>query len=185
MLSLRDHVLGRHVDLELHTVWLDESDRVATFPLWNLSGQLTGYHSYRPEASKVQKNDTKGKYYTYRGKKPYPKHCRTVSVWGLESWFLSNTLFVFEGIFDAARVTELGYSAVAVISNDPNKDTRNWLFQVRQQRPVVAVCDPGKAGFKLASTGHTAHVMNVPGMPDADLSDAPDEYVQELLKQYA
>jgi hypothetical protein len=30
----------RHMDLSLHTAWIDEVVGVATFPLWNLSGQL-------------------------------------------------------------------------------------------------------------------------------------------------
>ena len=184
MQDMRTHLLSRHVDLELHRVWYDDTDRVAVFPLWNLSGQFVGYQAYRPEASKVQKNDEKGKYYTYRGEKLFPKHCKTVAVWGLESWYLSTTLFVTEGVFDAARLTELGVSAVALLSNDPSKSTRNWLYAVRQQRHVVAVCDPGGAGGKLAKVGHEAHVMNVPGLPDGDLGDAPDSYVQALLNEY-
>lgn len=176
--------MDRHVDLNLHPVWFDEAERVATFPLWNLSGQFAGYQAYRPDASKVKKNDVKGKYYTYRGVKLMPRHSRTVTVWGLESWYLSTVLFVTEGVFDAARLTELGLSAVALLSNDPAMDTKNWLAMVRTQRPVVAVCDPGKAGFKLAKVGHEAHVVNVPGMPDADLSDAPDEYVREMVASY-
>ena len=182
MQDMRTHLLSRHVDLELHRVWYNDTDRVAVFPLWSLADQLVGYQAYRPEASKVQKNDEKGKYYTYRGEKLFPKHCKTVAVWGLESWYLSTTLFVTEGVFDAARLTALGYSAVALLSNDPSKSTRNWLYIVRQSRPVVSVCDPGSAGVKLAKVGHTSHVVNVPGQPDADLSDAPDSYVYNLLQ---
>lgn len=185
MQTLKEHVKSRHVDLSLHTVWLDDSEQCATFPLWNLSGGFAGYQSYRPGADKVQKNDKKGRYYTYRGEKLFPKHCKTVAVWGLESWNLSQTLFVTEGIFDAARLTQLGYSAVALLSNDPNTSTLNWMYMVRAQRPTVAVCDPGAAGRKLAKTAHTAHTVSVSGNPDADLSDAPDEYVTKLLKKYS
>jgi hypothetical protein len=182
--SVLQHVRDRHVDTTLHSVWVDELYRVATFPLWNLSGKMVGYQAYRPEASKVRKNDLKGKYYTWRGPKLVPKRSQTVAVWGMESWRLSNTLFVFEGVFDAARVTTLGYSAVALLSNDPDTSVKNWLACVRQTRPVVAVCDPGQAGFKLAKVGHHAHVVNLPNDPDGDLGDAPHEYVQQLVDFY-
>lgn len=185
MTTLKQHILDRHVDMNLHPVWLDEVERVATFPLWNLSGEMVGYQAYRPDADKVQKNDLKGRYYTYKGVKLLPKHNKTVAVWGLESWFLSTTLFITEGIFDAARLTQRGYSAVAVLSNDPNTSTLNWLLQVRTQRPTVAVCDPGRAGRKLAKTAHTAHTVSVAGHPDADLGDVSDEYVTELLRCYS
>lgn len=185
MTTLKQHVLNRHVDLKLHQVWFNETGRVATFPLWNLSGMLVGYQAYRPDADKVQKNDEKGRYYTYRGEKLVKNHSKTVAVWGLESWCLSTVLFITEGVFDAARITKLGYSAVAVLSNDPNTSTLNWLLQTRTQRPTVAVCDPGAAGRKLAKIAHRAHTVCVPGLPDGDLGDAPDAYVRELVKTYA
>jgi hypothetical protein len=179
---LVQHLCDRHVDLNLHTVHV-EGD-VACFYLYNLSGQIVGYQNYNWKCGKFRSNDQQGRYYTYTGKKLLPKHTKTVAVWGLESWRLSKTLFVTEGVFDAARLTRLGYSAVAVLSNDPNTSTLNWLQQVRKQRPTVAVCDPGKAGAKLAKTAHKAHVVSVEGHPDADLGDASDEYVRKLVKLY-
>lgn len=179
------HLRDRHVDTTLHTVWVNEVERVATFPMWTLTGKFAGYQAYRPDADKVQKNDEYGRYFTYRGDKLVINHNHTVAVWGMESWYLSTTLFVTEGVFDAARLTEMGVSAVAVISNDPNTSTRAWFKMVRQMRPVVAVCDPGNAGFKLRTVGHQHHVMNVPGQPDADLGDAPQSYVEQLVKTYA
>ena len=98
------HIHNRHVDTDLHRVWVDDESRVAVFPLWNLSGEMTGYQAYRPDADKVKKNDKYGRYYTYRGLKLVRNHNKTVAVWGLESWNLSNTLFVTEGIFDAAAL---------------------------------------------------------------------------------
>jgi hypothetical protein len=190
MTTMLQHMQDRHVDLDLHTVWLDEAERVATYPLWNLSGQLSGYQSYRPDADKVQKNNETGRYYTYRGKKVAPDRLerpnknRAVSVACMESWYLTNTLFVTEGYFDAVRFTELGVSAVALLSNDPSVDLQNWLYFVRQERLVVSVCDPGKAGLKLAKVGHHAHVVNLPNDPDGDLGDASHEYVMQLVKAY-
>jgi hypothetical protein len=184
MKSVLQHVQDRHVNTDLHSVWVDELYRVASFPLWNVSGQMVGYQSYRPEATKVRKNDLKGKYYTYRGEKLVPKRSQTVAVWGMESWRLSNTLFAFEGIFDAARVTELGFSAVALLSNDPDTSVKNWLACVRQTRPVVTVCDPGRAGAKLAKVGTYSHTVDLPGLPDGDLGDADEDYVKQLINFY-
>jgi hypothetical protein len=183
MEKMKQHVISRNVDLNLHTVWFDDDNRIAVFPLWNLSKEFVGYQAYRPDADKTTRNDEKGRYHTYRGVKLFPRHCKTVAVWGLESWYLTNTLFVTEGIFDAARLTQLGVSAAAVLSNDPSTSTKNWFLAVRQTRPVVAVCDPGRAGAKLAKLGHLSHVVTLPN--NADLGDAPLDYVTNLVAKYA
>ena len=73
MKSVAQHLKDRHLNLELHRPMVDEVERVATFYLWNLSGQLTGYQQYRPEGEKKPQNK-QGKYFTYR-KQP------TLSVW--------------------------------------------------------------------------------------------------------
>ncbi len=125
---------------------LDEVEQVATFYLWNLSGQLVGYQQYRPNGEKKAQNSPReGKYFTYK-KQP------TVAVWGVESLHLTpNVVFLTEGLFDAARLTERGYSALAVLSNNPSPDLANWLKCLN--RRVVAVCDDDAAGRKLAKFG--------------------------------
>ena len=167
---LIDHLRSRHLNLELHNPILDEVERVVTFYLWNLSGELVGYQQYRPEGEKRPNNDPRsGKYFTYR-KRP------THTVWGVESLHLTpHLLFVTEGLFDAARLTERGYSAIAVLSNDPPYDLRNWLKCLN--RRVIAVCDNDKAGKKLAKFGHTAVYTN-----EKDLGDSTDEEITELLR---
>lgn len=153
---------------------LDEVDRVATFLLYNLSGQLVGYQQYRPEGVKTPSNHPKlGKYFTYK-KQP------TLGVWGVESLHLTpHVVFLTEGVFDAARLTERGYSALAALSNDPTPELGNWLWCLN--RRVVAVCDndPNKAGRKLAKFGtHSAFTQN------KDLGDSPDEVVDDLLARF-
>jgi DNA primase len=152
---------------------LDETERVVTFYLWNLSGQLVGYQQYRPEGAKVgQKNPKEAKYFTYR-KQP------TLALWGLESLHLSpDVVFLTEGVFDAARLTEKGYSALAVLSNDPSRDLANWLSMLN--RKVVAVCDNDKAGKRLAKFGDVAVFTD-----EKDLGDSTEEFVNELLAKYA
>jgi hypothetical protein len=164
----------RHFNSSLHTAWVDEQEGVATFPLWNLSGQMVGFQQYRPTADKRKSNHPRdSRYFTWRKEK-------IVGVWGLESWNLSSILFVTEGIFDACRLTAIGYSAIATLSNDVDDSLKRWLFVVRQTRSVIAICDNDAAGRKLAKCGHVAHVME----EGKDLGEATNAYVQNLVKRY-
>jgi hypothetical protein len=172
-MTVLQNLRSRYFDMNLHTAWVDEDEGVATFPLWNLSSQLVGYQQYRPTATKEKSNHPKmSRYFTYRKNK-------VVGVWGLESWDLSDTLFVTEGVFDACRLTSLGYSAVATLSNDVDDSLKSWLWTVRKYRRVIAVCDDGAAGRRLAKYGHVFHVVE-----SGDLGDATDKYVANLVKEY-
>ena len=172
METLVEHLKKRHLDLELHRPVLDLENDVATFYLWNLSGQLCGYQQYRPEGEKKPQNNPKqGKYFTYR-KQP------TLAVWGVESLHLSpNVVFLTEGVFDACRMTERGYSALAVLSNNTGWDLKNWLGMLN--RKVVAVCDNDDAGRKLAKFGDVAVFCE-----DHDLGDSTEEFVNTLVLKF-
>lgn len=172
MKSVTEHLKDRHLNLELHRPMVDEVERVATFFLYNLSGQLCGYQQYRPEGEKKPQNNPKqGKYFTYR-KQP------TLAVWGVESLHLSpNVVFLTEGVFDACRMTERGYSALAVLSNNTGWDLKNWLGMLN--RKVVAVCDNDDAGRKLAKFGNVSVFCE-----DHDLGDSTDEFVNTLVLQF-
>ena len=170
--TVLQHLKNRHLNVELHRPMVDEVERVASFYLYNLSGQLVGYQMYRPEGEKKPNNNPKlGKYFTYR-KQP------TLAVWGVESLYLSpHVVFVCEGVFDAARLTERGFSALAVLSNNPNQDLGNWLTCLN--RRVVTVCDNDSAGRKLAKFGNCCVFTT-----DKDLGDSTPEYVSALLETY-
>ncbi len=172
-MDIRAHVIKRGVDPSLHRFWVDDAEGVATFPLLTQIGKMVGYQQYRPSAGKERKNHPRnGRYYTYTTK-------TARGVWGMESWLLSRTLFITEGIFGAARLTRRGCAAVALISNDP-KHLSDWLFCVRMSRPVVAICDHGKAGIKLAKFGSSFQQM-----PEAfDLDDAPEDFVTRLIEKH-
>ena len=172
MQSVADHLVHRHLDLNLHKPVVNEAERTATFYLWNMSGQLVGYQQYKPEGDKKTPNDPKdGKYYTYRRKD-------TFGVWGLESLYLNNkTVFVTEGVFDACRLTKFGATALAVLCNNPSSDLWNWLSSLN--RNVVTVCDNNNAGRKLAKFGHKSVFTE-----DLDLGDSSELYVKELLMRY-
>lgn len=170
---LKEHLKSRHLDLELHRPAIDDVEGVATFYMWNLTGQLVGYQQYRPSGEKKPNNDPRlGKYFTHR-KVP------TVGVWGVESLHLTpHVVFVCEGLFDAARLTSRGVSAVAVFTNNPGQDVRNWLSVLN--RKVVVVCDGDLAGGKLAKYGDTSLCL----LGGKDLGECSDDYVDMLLKEF-
>lgn len=174
-MNIRDHLIERHVDLALHQPVLDNENCAATFLCWNFSGRLTGYQCYKPNGDKKIFNDPNlGRYYTYRNKS-YP----TVTVWGMESYYISDgPIFITEGIFDAARLTGRKQTAFATLCNAPPKDYKNWLQMLG--RPIIAICDNDKAGMELS---HYANHFEV--VPEGDLGDAPDDYVSHLIERYA
>ena len=174
-MTVLEHLKSRHFDPNTHLVWGDEVEQVATYPLWNLTGQMVGFQQYRPAANKKKDNHPReSRYFSWRKDK-------VVGVWGLESWSFSNTLFVTEGVFDAARLTERGYAAIATLSNDVDPSLARWLWLARKSRPVVAICDNDAAGRRLAKCGAVAHVM----ADGKDLGEASDEYVTKILEIYA
>lgn len=172
METLVEHLKRRHLDLELHRPVLDLENDVATFYLWNLSGKFCGYQQYRRFGEKKPQNNPKqGKYFTFR-KQP------TVAVWGVESLHLTpHVVFVCEGVFDAARLTSKGVSALAVLSNNTGWDLKNWLSMLN--RRVVAVCDNDSAGRKLAKFGDVSVFCE-----DHDLGDSSDEFVNQLVARF-
>lgn len=175
-MNLKDHLKERHLNLNLHRPVLDEETGVVTFYCWNLSGQLVGYQQYNPNGDKkVFNSKMEGKYYTYRN-----KNVPTVVVWGVESLYQSTgVVYLTEGVFDAARMTNVGASALATLANNPPKDYRNFLQLLN--RPVVAVCDNDDAGKKLAKFGDYVEVV-----PEGkDLGESSDDYVRFLLNKYS
>lgn len=172
MEKVLQHLRERHLDVDLHRPVIDEVEGVATFFLWNLSGAIVGYQQYRPNASKTVHNDVRlGRYFT-RVKQP------TIAVWGVESLALTpHVVFVTEGVFDAARLTERGYSAIAVLSNDPKRELRNWLKSLA--RKIVVVCDNDSAGRRLAKFGDVVAFTE-----EKDLGDSSDEFVTTLLEKH-
>jgi hypothetical protein len=173
MKTVLEHLKDRHLDVDLHLPMIDEEERVATFYLWNLSSQLIGYQQYRPDADKTKNNHPKeARYFTYR-KQP------TLAVWGVESLHLTpHVVFLTEGVFDAARLTERGYSALAALTNNPTKDLRNWLSMLN--RKVVVISDADASGRKLSKFGD--YRETVEGFKD--LGDTSAEYVEYIINKY-
>lgn len=167
------HLKERHLNLQLHKPILDLELNIATFLFYNLSEQLVGYQQYNPNGDKkIFNSKLEGRYYTYR-KQP------TISVWGLESYYISDgPIFVTEGIFDAVRLTECNQTALAVCSNKPTKDYKNWFRCL--SRPVITICDNDAAGEELAQFGDYYEIV-----PDKkDLGDSSDSYVRYVIEKY-
>lgn len=170
MNTVEQKLRERHLDpTKYHVSWDDE---VATFLLFNLSGQIVGYQNYRWYAEKVRNNDPReSKYFTYMKKD-------ALCVWGMESFnFRPDVLFLTEGIFDAVQLHNIGLPAVAVLSNNP-KQLRPWLKTLA--RHVVAVCDGDKAGRSLAKLGDEAVIM----ADDTDLGDLSEENVRKTVDKW-
>lgn len=169
-MKILDHLKNRYVDLDLYKPIL--SEEVATFYLYNLSGQIVGYQQYRPEADKTKKNNPKeGRYYTYISKDK-------IGVFGLESLHLTpGIVFVTEGIFDSVRLTKIGLSSIATLCNSPSKELINFIRSLGRQ--VIVVCDSDEAGKNLSKSGDYSIVVE--GFKD--LGEASDDYVNSVAKR--
>ena len=170
---LLNHLLSRHLDVNLHKVWIDEKRMKVTFPLYNLCGQMIGYQQYYPLGSKDFNNDPReGKYFT--------RSPSGAALWGMESWSLSYPLFLTEGLFDAARMTSRGCSALACFTNNP-KHIQNWLWTISQFRPIIALCDRDDSGIKLAKYGTESYIIQ----SAKDLGDADESEVDHIVEKYS
>lgn len=184
-MDIIQHLKDRGVDLERTRVIVDEKDGFATFFLYNLSGQLVGQQRYNPWGNKKingrHSNDwDHNARYFFHSRKEGDKHDqRSIAVWGLESVYdTSRILFVVEGIFDAVKVQNAGYPAIAVMTNDPSP-LSHWFKALG--KTVIAVLDNDPAGKKLRNIAHK--FINVPD-PYKDLGDMPQEEVNQLLRDF-
>lgn len=143
---------------------IDTEKNILTLYTYNLSGQITGYHNYRPDRGKSGSFHPYEKRYFTKGKKDEP------NIWGIETLtiphYLKNNpnrfLFVNEGIFDACQFHRIGFPALAVLSNDPKK-LRNFFFLLSQNWNLIFVCDGDDAGKRLDKYGRS---FTMPGKTD-------------------
>lgn len=174
-MTMLDHLKSRGItNPERYRFYYD--DEVASFCLFNLSGQFVGYQQYRPSADKTRKNDPKlGRYYTYT--KRGPENSTYLAVWGMETYYYrTDVLFITEGIFDAVKLHNQGLPAIAALANDP-KQMRPWLRILGQTRTIIGVCDNDAAGMKLKNSVDKSILLK----DDKDLGDMADSEVNTLL----
>lgn len=173
--SILHNLLERGVDLSRVRVHLDTELNLASFMLFNLSGELVGYQRYNPNADKLKSNALDGRYYTYViGEKKNKK----IAVWGVENIDDTNILFITEGIFDAIKIQNAGYPVIATLSSDP-KHLKNWLKLLN--KTIIAVCDrdDNNTGNKLAKFADLS--VLVPA-PYKDVGEMPQEEVDLFIK---
>lgn len=139
-MDLISHLRGRNMNPDLYNAFYAEDH--AVFYLHNLSGQLVGYHNYRPNGDKSLPNDPwEGKYFT-RVREGFD------AVWGLEQLNDDPTIFIVEGLFKAAALHKIGRNALAVFANNP-KRLKSWFKILSQTRNLIAIADDDSAGEKL------------------------------------
>lgn len=135
-----DHLRSRNMEPSLYNLKLTNDS--AVFLLYNFSGQLVGYHNYRPNGDKSAPNDPwEGKYFT-RVREGFD------AVWGLEQLNDDPTIFIVEGLFKAAAFHKVGRNALAVFANNP-KRLKPWFKILSQTRNLIAIADDDSAGKKL------------------------------------
>lgn len=173
---MQEHLIKRHVNCNLHRPQL--SVQVATFFLYNLSGQIVGYQRYNPSFPSAFPGD--GKQSNTRDRRYYNfVSSGQIGMFGLESFHLDvPCVFVVEGVFDACRLTAKGACAVAMLTNDPSTSMRNCLLSLG--KPLVVVCDDDAAGRKLRKAGHYVETVQ----DGKDLGECSEEFVDHLLIKY-
>ena len=147
----------------------DNGHPVLAVDLFNLSGQMVGYQVYRPWSTDKKCNDPKtGRYYTYATE-------GVDAVFGLETDTGTGPLFTVEGIFKAAKLHDLGYNAIAVLTSHP-KRMRPWFRILRKKRRLIGIGDIDHAGKKLVNT------IKEGGLSPIDLDEMSDQDVHEFVR---
>ena len=172
-ISVLDNLKERGVDLNKTYVITDIETNVATFLLYNLSGQLIGYQQYNPNSKDKKTNHPRtARYFTY-----VSKYAKNIGVFGVDTIDKRNYLFITEGIFDAIKLHNLGLPAVAVLSNH-TKILRSWFKALN--KTTIVICDNDDAGRKLASIGKIA--LTTPA-PYKDLGEMPQDEIKDWLSK--
>lgn len=138
------------IDKELERRWVnrvkvfvDRDNCRATFLLYGLkSERLLGYQTYNPKSLDKKSNDPlNGRYFTYQ---PRTKHSGDYAVFGSEYVEGRDIVFITEGIFEAVRLIEMGYDAIAVLCSSPPEGMVREIH--RRWKKVVWCGDNDKAG---------------------------------------
>jgi hypothetical protein len=165
------HLLARGLDPLKYRVAIDEIGLSATFLLWNRLRQLVGLQRYTPWKKKQGKFHNDLQYFTWVIK---PHH----SIWGWEYVRQdAETLFITEGIFDAVKIINAGYSAIAMLGNAGSPAVKQYLEALPYKR--IAICDDDEAGKSLAKVGHLWY--NVPGFKD--LGEMPQAAASKWISE--
>jgi len=173
--NIEAHLRDRGLDPDNIHVIIDKENGLATFLLYNLSGQLVGYQRYNPMGDKKDHtNSLSAKYFTWVTKES--EKTAKLAVWGTEFIDPDNpNLFVTEGIFDAVKIHNAGLPVVAVLGNNP-KVLKSWFAILNKH--TIAVIDNDAAGKSLANLTDEHFVTPA---PYKDLGEMPQGAVNKFL----
>ncbi len=142
-MKLVAHLKERGMNPKLYSYSKSYSASCVTFFLYNLTGQIVGYHQYRPLKTEKKVNNSKtGRYFTFLPKK-------TNGLFGIELLdYSKKNLYIVEGVFKAANLHRLGYNAIAVLTSSPAHHTA-FLKVLKQTFNVIAIGDNDGGGKLL------------------------------------
>lgn len=155
---IREKLLERGCDLNLPGLYIDDKNNVAYFWLYNLTGEFVGYQRYNPNGrkkftAKDYSNKLNQKYWTFLRPNLFQNRSKAC-LWGWQFYdHKSKIVFLVEGIFDAIKVLNAGYSNVfATLGNEPIH-LKQQLILLRETHTVIVVADNDKASIKLKKYG--------------------------------
>lgn len=166
---LEEHLRSRGMNPRLYNISYCPEESIITFPLYNGSGSFVGYQSYRPLSYDKKNNDPRrSRYFTY-----LPD--RTDGMFGLESLRANITnIYIVEGIFKAATLHRLGFSSIAVLSNNP-KRMKPYFRILRAKYNLIAIGDNDPAGKMLVNCVGKGFLSPI------DLDEMEDQDIIKLL----
>jgi len=171
--DIKQHLIDRHVDLDLHRPNLSESS--ATFMLYNLSGKIVGYQRYMPLNTDRARNDFNGRYYTYRMN-------QEIAIFGLESYKANSTVIITEGIFDAVRLTKRGCTALALLTNAPNSSMLNSISLLPNRIVAIVDNDDGGKLFKKKIVQVANAIITC--THNKDLGESSEDFVDNIINYF-
>lgn len=129
--------------------------------MYDFGRRYTGYQQYRPGADKKPQNHPKlGRYYSHVSE-------GQVALFGFESWDFSEFVYLTGGLFKAATLHRLGYSALHV-SGVSYRYLKPQLELTR--RPFLAIGDNDDEGRQFARRyGGWTSPCDVDEMSDKDV----------------
>jgi hypothetical protein len=162
-----EHLKNRGMTVALYP-YAGIDNMVARFPMYDFGGRMTGFQQYRRYGEKKLPNDFKmGKYAIYVAQKQ-------TSVFGLESFLFSHPIFLVGGMFKAATLHRLGYTALHVSAVSP----KSLLPQLQiLQRPFFAIGDNDLEGAGFVNIyGGWQSPIDVDEMPDSEVHRMIDHF---------
>ena len=151
------------------SAWISYEEEIVRFPIWTLDGKLIGYQRYNWQAGKLRSNNEWGRYIT-KVNDAY----KAMAFWGAEHFYNSEEIFYTEGIWNAIRIINAGYAALALLTCSPHKQLRSYLKLINKNRRTIVICDKddNKAGEKLKHVGDEHYFPPAPDINDMNQNDA-------------